>query len=90
MSATKTLFICMGSACHQIGVYEVIKVLQQLIVEFSLTENLELKGAFCLGACAKGIVLKIDDHLITEVNQKNVRSKFLNEVVPMVQKEGVS
>lgn len=90
MSATKTLFICMGSACHQIGVYEVIKVLQQLIVEFSLNENLELKGAFCLGACAKGIVLKIDDHLITEVNQKNVRSKFLNEVVPMVQKEGVS
>ncbi len=90
MSATKTLFICMGSACHQIGVYDVIKIIQQLIIEMDLSDSLELKGAFCLGACAKGIVMKIDNHLITEVNRKNARSKFMDEVIPMIQRESVS
>jgi NADH:ubiquinone oxidoreductase subunit E len=90
MNAKKTLFICMGSACHQIGVYDVIKIIQQLIIEMDLNDSLELKGSFCLGACAKGIVMKIDDHLITEVNKRNLRSKFLNEVIPMIQRESVS
>jgi NADH:ubiquinone oxidoreductase subunit E len=90
MSAKKTLLICMGSACHQIGVYDVIKIVQQLIIEMDLNDSLELKGAFCLGACAKGIVMKIDDHLITEVNKKNSRAKFINEVIPLVQRESVS
>ncbi|NMB90562.1 MAG: (2Fe-2S) ferredoxin domain-containing protein [Chloroflexi bacterium] len=87
MGAKETLHICMGSACHQTGVFNVLPVLQQLIAEHDLQDRLELKGAFCLGACSRAIVLKLGDVFITDVNSRNVRKKFLHEVLPLL--EGV-
>lgn len=81
MADKHTLYICMGSACHQNGVYEVLPQLQQLIQEYDLGDRIELKGAFCLGVCARAMVLKLDDTLITDVNIQNVEQKFLHEVV---------
>jgi len=36
--AKENLFLCMGSACHQLGVYDVLPRLQELIVEYELEE----------------------------------------------------
>ncbi|MFZ6021702.1 MAG: (2Fe-2S) ferredoxin domain-containing protein [Chloroflexota bacterium] len=85
METTKTvLHVCMGSACHQAGVFEILRILQGLIEEYGLQERLELKGAFCLGTCARAIVLKFDDDAILDVNQRNVREKFIREVLSKV------
>ena len=77
----QTLYICMGSACHQLGVYDILPRLQDLIVKYRVADQLELKGAFCLGVCARGVVLKLEDELILDVNKKNVEEKFRSEIL---------
>jgi len=81
MEEKQVLYICMGSACHQLGVYDVLPRLQSLIRSYELEDQLELKGAFCLGICARGVVLKLDNTIIQEVSAKNVEEKFVNEVL---------
>lgn len=79
--AKTTLHVCMGSACHLSGVNRVLDILQRLIAEYELQDRLELMGSFCLGTCARTIVLKFEDHFFYDVNPRNVREKFLREVV---------
>lgn len=55
--------------------------LQQLIIDYQVDNQIELKGAFCLGLCARGVVLKMDDIIIADVNAKNVEKKFVDEVL---------
>jgi NADH:ubiquinone oxidoreductase subunit E len=88
MAAKYSLQICMGSACHQQGVYEVLPYLQEMVAQYHLENILELKGAFCLGVCARGVVLKLGDNLILDVNEENVRQKFMTEVLTKL--EGVT
>jgi NADH:ubiquinone oxidoreductase subunit E len=87
MAEKQTLYICMGSACHQIGVYEVLPILQNLITSFHVDDQLELKGAFCLGVCAQGIVLKLGEKFITGVNHRNVQKKFEEEILSQLPRE---
>lgn len=81
METKQTLYICMGSACHQSGVYDVLPRLQQLITDHGVDSQIELKGAFCLGVCARGVVLKLDDIIIGDVNGSNVDQKFTKEIL---------
>lgn len=81
METKQTLYICMGSACHQSGVYDVLPRLQQLIADHGVDSQIELKGAFCLGVCARGVVLKLDDIIIGDVNSSNVDQKFTKEIL---------
>jgi NADH:ubiquinone oxidoreductase subunit E len=81
METQQTLYICMGSACHQLGVYEVLPRLQELIRDYDLEDQIVIKGSFCLGACARGVVLKFDDTLILDVSVENVKEKFDQEVM---------
>jgi NADH:ubiquinone oxidoreductase subunit E len=67
----------MGSACRQLGVYEVLPQIQELLAEHSLEESVELKGAFCLGPCAMGIVMHYGEVQFTGVRPHNVREKFV-------------
>ncbi len=45
------LSVCIGSACHLKGSYNVIQVFQQQIEENFLHEKIEFKGAFCMKQC---------------------------------------
>lgn len=45
------LSVCIGSACHLKGSYNVIQVFQQQIEEKSLHVNLDFKGTFCMKQC---------------------------------------
>ena len=53
--------ICIGSACHLKGSYQVIQNLKGLIEEEGLEEQVILKSSFCLGACSGAVSVKIDD-----------------------------
>jgi NADH:ubiquinone oxidoreductase subunit E len=81
----ENLFLCMGSACHQLGVYEVLPKLQALIAEYNLTDKVELKGAFCLENCSYGITMKYKDFHFVSINPQNVEDKFLREILPTIQ-----
>ncbi len=85
--AKENLYLCMGSACHQLGVYEVLPRLQSLMSEYDLNNHIELKGSFCLESCSCGIVMKFQDNLFINISPQNVEDKFLMEILPAIQQE---
>lgn len=78
------LYVCMGSACHQKGVYQLRLDLEKLLAENHLDSQVELKGAFCLVPCMNAIVLKVNDQLILNVTPDNVEQKFADEILPLL------
>ena len=87
MGQKEIIYLCMGSACHQFGVYDVLPTLQKLMVDHRLENEIVLKGAFCLGPCMDGIVLKVGDRMIVNINAQNIEQKFLEEVLPYFRPE---
>ncbi|MBO0349118.1 (2Fe-2S) ferredoxin domain-containing protein [Phormidium pseudopriestleyi FRX01] len=80
----ENLYLCMGSACHQLGVYEVLPQLQELIIRYELEDKIELKGSFCLETCSVGIVMKFKEEVFTQINPENIETKFQEEILPSI------
>jgi NADH:ubiquinone oxidoreductase subunit E len=83
--AKENLFLCMGSACHQMGVYDVLPRLQGLIKDHGLEEMVELKGSFCLETCSQGIVMKFQDQRFCGISPHNVDTIFTDNILPKIQ-----
>ena len=82
----ENLYLCMGSACHQLGVYEVLPKLQNMISEYDLEDTIELKGSFCLESCSEGIVMKYKNQVFLKINPENIEQKFQDEILPSIMK----
>ena len=53
--------VCIGSACHLKGSYEVLDRLQQLVKEYRLADRVTVKASFCLGHCSEqGVSVELD------------------------------
>ncbi|MGH4123970.1 MAG: (2Fe-2S) ferredoxin domain-containing protein [Clostridium sp.] len=76
------LSVCVGSACHIKGSYNVINNFQQIIEEYNLSDKVQLKAIFCLGHCTKGVSVKIDDSEVYSVSGTTSRKFFETEVLP--------
>lgn len=72
--------MCIGSSCHLKGSYEVIQLLNERIAKEGLEKQIQVKGSFCLGNCADGVSIKVDDTLVSGIRADNFDSKF-NEYV---------
>lgn len=59
----KTIEVCIGSACHLKGSYDVIECFRKKIKEKNLENDVELKAAFCLGNCVHSVSVKIGDQI---------------------------
>lgn len=81
----ETLFICMGSACHQLGVYEVLPKLQTLLQTHAEGTTVTLKGSFCLELCSHGITMKFRDQQFMNISPQNIEEKFMQEILPVIQ-----
>ncbi|OLP17852.1 hypothetical protein BST81_12365 [Leptolyngbya sp. 'hensonii'] len=79
------LFLCMGSACHQLGVYEVLPRLQALMREHQLEDSVTLKGSFCLEICSNGITMKFRDQHFMNISPQNLDEIFVREILPAIQ-----
>lgn len=75
----KTIKICIGSACHLKGSYEVIEIFKQLIAKYHLEEVIELTGAFCTGHCMQAVAVIRWDGKLFSVNKENAAEIFLKE-----------
>ena len=53
--------ICIGSSCHLKGSRDVIAILERLVSIHGISDQVELTGSFCMGECAKGVCVKVDD-----------------------------
>ena len=76
----KTLSVCVGSSCHLLGSYEVIKELQQLLDRHRLTDQVELKASFCLGQCQAGVTVCYDGIIHTALTKEKIGA-FFNKYV---------
>ncbi|MEA4891267.1 MAG: NAD(P)H-dependent oxidoreductase subunit E [Peptococcaceae bacterium] len=68
--------VCIGSACHKRGSYHVMKKAKELITQHGLEDSVTVQAAFCLGQCANGISIKVDDKLILGVSKDNLEETF--------------
>ncbi len=77
-----TIHVCIGSACHLKGAYNVIDKLNQLIESGKLTDKIEIKAALCLGKCTEAVSARIDDEeRIISITEKNTEEFFKIEVL---------
>ncbi len=81
----ENLYLCMGSACHQLGVYEVLPKLQALMTEYNIDQKVELKCSFCLETCSSGIAMKFRDLHFINISHQNIEDKFLKEILPAIE-----
>lgn len=76
------IYVCVGSACHLKGSYNIINQLQQLIEENQLGDRVEIKAALCLGNCTNAVSVRIgEDGVIVSLSNENVKSFFEKEVL---------
>lgn len=73
--------ICIGSACHLRGAHGVLNAFNELIAKYKIAATINLEGNFCQGRCTEGVVIKIDDEVITNVSQDKVFAIFRDKVL---------
>lgn len=67
----RTIEICVGSSCFVKGSNELVVMLKKFLEEKKLEDKVLLKGAFCMGQCAKGLGVKVDGKLLEGVTLAN-------------------
>ncbi|MDF2677368.1 MAG: hypothetical protein K0Q97_1688, partial [Bacillota bacterium] len=71
--------ICVGSACHLKGSYEVIEKFKSCLNHNNLADKLVIKAAFCLGHCTEAVSVKFIDKIYSV--EPETAEAFFNEIV---------
>lgn len=82
MTDRQTLYLCMGSACHQLGGYRLLPLLERLIEQHGVKDCVEIKGAFCLETCQQGRSMKFADRVFTGLDEQMLETLFVREILP--------
>lgn len=76
------VLICIGSSCHLKGSRDIVMALQKLILEYNLTNKVELSGSFCMGQCKQGVNVRIEGEEGTfSVRPETVKEFFETEIL---------
>ena len=79
------LSVCIGSACHLKGAYNVISTFQHLIEERGLHEQIAFSAKFCTKECHKpGVAVSLDGAK-SVIAAEEARKFFLERVLPAVE-----
>lgn len=57
--------VCIGSACHIKGSYQVIEMMKERIQSEGMDSKIRLKSSFCLGKCGEGVSVRVDGDIIS-------------------------
>lgn len=76
-----TVHICIGSACHLKGSYAVIETFKKLLAQHQLEDRVTLKSAFCMGACAGNVSVRIDAGPALSVTPEEAGSFFETNIL---------
>ena len=77
----KELKVCIGSACHLKGSYDVIEGFKKLIMDNGVEDKISLKAAFCLGHCTEAVSVEKWDGNILSVSKDNIEEVFKNQIL---------
>jgi len=72
--------VCIGSACHLKGSYDVIKGLETYINDHELEAEINLKSAFCLGKCSEAVSVEINEEYIVSMSPSTVH-KMMDDII---------
>lgn len=72
----KEVKVCIGSACHIKGSYDVIEIIQELIECNDLTNRIKLSAAFCMGLCTKAVSVMRWDGEVFSFSKDNAHELF--------------
>lgn len=78
-----TLEVCVGSACHVKGSYNIINKLQELISDNGLEDQIDIKAAFCFGRCAQAVSVQFegeDEVYSVSPTSESVKQFFNTEI----------
>lgn len=76
-----TISICIGSACHLKGAHGVLNAFSTLLEKHRVRGEIDMEGNFCQGRCTEGVVIKINDEIITNVSKDKVHDIFITKVL---------
>ncbi|HEX3029932.1 MAG TPA: (2Fe-2S) ferredoxin domain-containing protein [Clostridia bacterium] len=76
------IYICVGSACHLKGSYNIINQMQDIINEKKLSDKVVIKAALCLGECTNAVSVRVEDEEVISLSIGNVREFFENNIIP--------
>lgn len=79
------LKVCVGSACHLKGSYNVIETFKDSIRSSNISTKIEIKAAFCLGHCTEAVSVSLDG-VIYSVSPNNAEEFFEKYVMKSVRK----
>ncbi|MCX7710565.1 MAG: (2Fe-2S) ferredoxin domain-containing protein [Clostridia bacterium] len=79
-----TIYVCVGSACHLKGSYNIINEFQQIIDENGLGDQITVIAALCLGKCSNAVSVQVDDSEAVSLTHQNVRSYFEQVIKKML------
>ena len=68
--------VCIGSACHLKGSYEIMRRFRDLVEQHGLQGQVAISPAFCLGHCRDGVTIQVDDAIVTGVSLSNAEQVF--------------
>jgi len=77
--------ICIGSACHLKGSYQVIQKMKELLDDYQLAEKVVLKSSFCLGACGQGVSIRLNGEKVYSVDADKIECFFKEHILGDVQ-----
>ncbi len=77
-----TISVCIGSACHRRGSYELMEGLKLQAERRGLSDRVSIVPAFCLGQCADGISVRIGERLFLGLGRDGAENLFETAVVP--------
>lgn len=73
------LSICVGSACHLKGSYDVIEKFKGCVEGNNLKDSVVIKAAFCLGQCTQAVSVKFNEKIYSVLPE--TAESFFDEVV---------
>ena len=72
--------VCVGTACHLKGSYNILLCFQQLIEQYGLHDQIALEAAFCIGQCQSGVCVTVGDQVYS-VMPDTARTFFIEVVM---------
>lgn len=76
-----TIEVCVGSACHLNGSYDIINKFQDLIKSNELIGRVEVRAVFCMGNCTRPVSVRIHGGEVFSANLENIEGFFNDNVI---------
>lgn len=74
-----TIQVCVGSACHLKGSYNVINKLIETIKNNGLEDRITVKAAFCIGQCTKAVSVRVNNKTYSLTEERV--EEFLQDIL---------